>query len=481
MKSDDGDKSGIDYWFYQPNHKHVVELARPRHRETGVGGTYAQASSSTGEGLGEDGVQFLGISSPMRITAIPSNTVVGSGSSGTSRSVESSRAEAKTADASKTAADSNWRRRTDGLFAQPKNIKRSSRLNSDPSEIVPPSPASQPISDILPDSKRIFRKDKCNNLLLVSTPIIGVRSPNIFDSPVLVSNENFDKMRQAVCEGDLQALRGFKPSKLEANYADRDGNCLLILASYYGHASCIMGLVEMQADVNQSNKSGSSPIICAADMGHLACLELLMRKGASISTPDNSGMTPLMWATEKGNLACVKRLVSAKANVDKTDHQGFSSLQLASTKGHLSILAHLIQKRADVNASNKGGATALMLACYGGHTTCVQRLLESKADTTMTAYGSDATHCASQKGFRECMRLLVKAGASLNRRNKTGCTAAMLAACYGHLGCLQLLVQSKANITIQDNYGRTALTWATYKQHDNCSSYLKSVLGDSKK
>eukprot|EP00954_Amorphochlora_amoebiformis_P007305 567415-Amorphochlora_amoeboformis.AAC.2 len=319
MKSDDGDKSGIDYWFYQPNHKHVVELARPRHRETGVGGTYAQASSSTGEGLGEDGVQFLGISSPMRITAIPSNTVVGSGSSGTSRSVESSRAEAKTADASKTAADSNWRRRTDGLFAQPKNIKRSSRLNSDPSEIVPPSPASQPISDILPDSKRIFRKDKCNNLLLVSTPIIGVRSPNIFDSPVLVSNENFDKMRQAVCEGDLQALRGFKPSKLEANYADRDGNCLLILASYYGHASCIMGLVEMQADVNQSNKSGSSPTSDYLRGGygplgmprathakrvlkpsiHPRMILNFANLRASISTPDNSGMTPLMWATEK--------------------------------------------------------------------------------------------------------------------------------------------------------------------------------------
>jgi len=360
------------------------------------------------------------------------------------------------------------------------------------------------------DTAKIFRKTSRGEGMLLTTPlhpIVGAQRGQgegseeihttealnevlrlrrkkevIFDSPVPLTNKAYGELKKAVCEGDVKQLKMLATdSKANLNSCDVEGNSVLLWATFYGRANCVLSLLEQRADLHHRNSSGTTPVICAADAGHLDCLEVLIKKRADISSSDRNGMTPLMWAAEKGNLACAKRLLSARAISNVTDRDGFSPLHLSAAKGHAEVLKRFLEARSDVNSCNNGGASALVLASFGGHSSCVERLLKAQADVHQSSSGSTALHCAAQKGFVACVSLLTKSGASVNLRNKIGWTPTMLAACHGHLDCLKELVKAKADIDKQDTYGRTALTWAMYKDRRECMKFLKalSAFGDN--
>ena len=94
----------------------------------------------------------------------------------------------------------------------------------------------------------------------------------------------------------------------------------------------------------------------------------------------------------------------------------------------------LIQKGADVNESNSYGITALILAALKGHVDCVRLLIQAGAHVNKisNAEGWSALSCAARNDFDKCVEELIKARADLNTVDSEGFSALSRAASYGY-------------------------------------------------
>lgn len=85
---------------------------------------------------------------------------------------------------------------------------------------------------------------------------------------------------------------------------------------------------------------------------------------------------------------------------------------------------------------------------------------------------------AVQKGNIAIVKLLIRHGADLNKKNDLGKNALHLAASTGKVGLLKLFVERKLNVNIQDNDGFTPLVYAAEVGHLCCGEYLLKNGGD---
>ncbi|AWB84497.1 ankyrin repeat domain-containing protein [Corynebacterium liangguodongii] len=67
---------------------------------------------------------------------------------------------------------------------------------------------------------------------------------------------------------------------VSADLANQDGNSLLMLAAYAGHAELVRGLIERGADVNKLNARGQSPLAGVIFKKEDDIVELLLGAGA---------------------------------------------------------------------------------------------------------------------------------------------------------------------------------------------------------
>ena len=164
----------------------------------------------------------------------------------------------------------------------------------------------------------------------------------------------------------------------------------------------------------------------------------------------NLGRISLFTASEYGLFDTVKDVVDAdisKANA--CDSYGYSALHYAAQHGHEKIVAYLITKRANVDAA-LCGATPL--------------------------------HRAAASNAVECCRLLINAGADVNKRDesfKDLKTPLMKASAAGNVDVVRLLLDTgKMDQTLRDSAGNTAWDLAS---NDSIKSMLMQVKGSAEK
>lgn len=75
-------------------------------------------------------------------------------------------------------------------------------------------------------------------------------------------------------------LLEFVDAGVPADHADADGNTLLMLAAYHGHADLVRGLAERGADVNRLNARGQSPLAGVVFKGFDDVVAALLERGA---------------------------------------------------------------------------------------------------------------------------------------------------------------------------------------------------------
>ena len=236
----------------------------------------------------------------------------------------------------------------------------------------------------------------------------------------------------------------------DVNARDHHGYTALIYAAQNGNDICIDYLLRTGADVNLRSNDGFTALVKAAENGHDKCVKALLRAGAK------STKYTLYAATLRGHDKCMHLLLKEGSDVNEKT-EATPILVHAAEEGYEKCVDLLIRAGADVNASGPYGDTALIKAARNGQTKCVELLIQSGADVnhvnnkSNTALMKAASHsrdkiktvllnrerdihgtppvrntnCATMivHSSIHCVKLLLAAGADVNKVNEAGFTA----------------------------------------------------------
>jgi ankyrin repeat protein len=216
-------------------------------------------------------------------------------------------------------------------------------------------------------------------------------------------------------------------------------------------ADAVQVLIEAGADLN-ANALGITPLVLAVECHSPEIVRLLIAAGADVNLKDESGISPLMAASMPGKRntaqadvldeAIIQILTEAGAvdtllpdgsrPVVKRDPYPFGDklrntdqetldhlLSNAAKEGQIEAMLDLLEVGAD------GLASALISAIVGKQTQTVTRLLSMGADVNIDYRDITPLVCAAERRSPEIVRLLIAAGADVNKRDGFGITPMM--------------------------------------------------------
>ena len=134
----------------------------------------------------------------------------------------------------------------------------------------------------------------------------------------------------------------------------------------------------------------------------------------------------------------------------------------AARMGRDDMIPALMQAGVGIEETDAKGYSALVLASYNQRAETTALLLELGAavDGLPDATGSSALMGVAFKGYADIARMLIDAGADVNRRNGAGQTALMMAALFDQRAIVDLLVAAGAERDAVDAAGNSAQTVA---------------------
>jgi ankyrin repeat protein len=267
----------------------------------------------------------------------------------------------------------------------------------------------------------------------------------------ILPHGNWTPLMYAARDGGVDAARALAKAGAEVNATDPDGTTALILAIMNAHYDTANAILEAGADPNITDKAGMAALYAAVDMSSLGevygmpprkvndtlkptdVMSRLIAKGAVVDallksptlqrnhTPGEgqlgAGTTPLMRAARNGDFAAMQILLAAGADPTLKQPRGTTALMMASGLGRgLGVFAKDYGTEADLRQA-------------------VELLVERNVDVNAsTDDGITAIHLAAQGGLDSIVRVLAKAGARLDVKDKRGRTPVDMAMGVGGRG-----------------------------------------------
>uniref|UniRef100_A0A3P9HW24 Ankyrin repeat and SOCS box containing 3 n=1 Tax=Oryzias latipes TaxID=8090 RepID=A0A3P9HW24_ORYLA len=200
-------------------------------------------------------------------------------------------------------------------------------------------------------------------------------------------------------------------------------------AVYKGHGQIVSILVKV-CNLEVLDDHGISPLFVAAQYGQRESLEALIHAGADVNSPAADLATPLLIASQEGHMACVDLLLDHGADPNRACSNEWPQLPIhaAAEFGHTGILRRLLDVTDSACGRTDGMVSPLYVAVNRGQPQSVAMLLNA-------GYSPDAQDCtcslglrspltlalsrASSESHRECVGLLVAAGAALEEQDWT--------------------------------------------------------------
>ncbi|GAU95596.1 hypothetical protein RvY_07192-2 [Ramazzottius varieornatus] len=191
------------------------------------------------------------------------------------------------------------------------------------------------------------------------------------------------------------------------------------------------------------------------------------------------GRTLLHYAAESGQLQMMDFLIQAGIQVDEKDDEGETALHLAVMKDKEKVVQALIALKADLYARNQKQETAMHMAARTNSVNALQCLLESMVDSVDIPgyYCETPLHLSCSFGYLDCVRLLMKHGASCLAGGKMGLSACHIAAGKAQPEVVMCILNEsgiprEALLGKGDEENRTPLHWAVIKGDVNMVKLL---------
>jgi ankyrin repeat protein len=197
-------------------------------------------------------------------------------------------------------------------------------------------------------------------------------------------------------------------------------------------------------------RADARSLVGAAEAGDMATLRRLLDAGVPVDARDARLRTPLLAATHANRIDAARLLIERGADVNAKDEMQDSPFLYAGAEGRLEILRLTLASGADLGSTNRYGGTALIPAAHHGHVETVRELLKTKIDVDhVNRLGWTALLEAIVLGdggaaHTEIVRLLVAAGADVNRADGQGVRPLALAEQRGQAEIAQILRRAGA-------------------------------------
>ena len=286
-----------------------------------------------------------------------------------------------------------------------------------------------------------------------------------------------------------------KKPKDDVNFVQRKRNLGLLTASYVGHIKCMNNFITEGAGVNCADEKFDSswrrklckqvgftlgslyvnvvheqlirftPLICAAANGHLKCVEILVEKGADVNLVSD-GRTALGAAAEKGQHKCLQRLIELGGSVNHTD----STIRPALMCVNLGLNKNTLQHKKCIEVLTKAGADVNIDYPFGDETITpladtvkygapenLTVLIKTGAGVNMGRGRYLPLYTAALDGKFKAAKVLIDAGADVNKRNDYCETPLHTSLTFFSQGCFNLLMKQGADVNIASNKGVTPL------------------------
>ncbi|HEY8609249.1 MAG TPA: ankyrin repeat domain-containing protein [Noviherbaspirillum sp.] len=146
---------------------------------------------------------------------------------------------------------------------------------------------------------------------------------------------------QLVRGGDAARLGPLLARGLPPNLCNQNGDSLLMLASYHGHAEAARLLLLHGADTGLRNDRGQTPLAAAAFKGDTPVVSLLLAHGADVEGVSPDGRTVLMLAAMFDRVEVLELLLAAGADMFARDGRGMTALDAARAMGAHGAAARL--------------------------------------------------------------------------------------------------------------------------------------------
>jgi ankyrin repeat protein len=157
------------------------------------------------------------------------------------------------------------------------------------------------------------------------------------------SSNPFDAARAGSCEDILTFL--FDDTRIDE--PNNQGNTMLMLAAWYGHAKAVEFLLMKGASPRHRNDDGACVLQFGSRNHDVLKLLLATEAAVDINSQDYEGYTPLTQATNiysgetltpghdlslvPERIKCIKTLIEHGANLDMVNQQGRSALMIAAS------------------------------------------------------------------------------------------------------------------------------------------------------
>nr|XP_032801958.1 inversin isoform X1 [Petromyzon marinus] len=146
-----------------------------------------------------------------------------------------------------------------------------------------------------------------------------------------------------------------------------------------------------------------------------------------------------------------------------------SQVHAAAINGDRSALQKIVAANPEFrDAPDQFGRTPLMYCVLADRPECAEALVKAGANVNKTDKSKrTALHLAAQKGNYRILKLLLSRRASLLQKDLEGMTGLHLATRHETPRCLALLLKhiEPGEVDVQDNQKRTALHWSAYYNH----------------